>query len=103
MFSPQLQQGKKALAVSNGLTTAYLDVGPKALGQVHKGGGRTCMQSGLVEDHRIEKVCVISHIGALGSLSRPLPGQGLDDVARIGRPGQASYLLLVAQHTCEQT
>ena len=101
MFDAQLQQGDEAFPIGDGITVTHFDVGLKALCQIDKGGGRTGMQSCLVEDHRIYEVRVISHIGAPGGRGRTLTRQGFDDVARVGRLGQAGHLLLVAQHTRE--
>ncbi len=60
------------------------------------------MQSGLVEDRRIEEIGVISHLGTRwGSGGGPFARQGFDDIPRVGRAGQACHLFLVAQHACE--
>src|SRR5260370_25614637 len=99
MFDAQLQQGDEALPVGNGIVVSHLDVSLKSLGQIDKGGSRTCMKSSLVQDHRIEEVRIISRIGAPGGRARPLSCQGSNDVARICRLCQASHLLLVSQPT----
>ncbi len=53
MFDAQLQQGDEAFPIGDGITVTHFDVGLKALCQIDKGGGRTGMQSGLVEEHRV--------------------------------------------------
>src|SRR5258707_1969028 len=101
MFDAQLQQGDEALPVGNGIVVSHLDVSLKSLGQIDKGGSRTCMKSSLVQDHRIEEVRIISCIGAPGGRGRPLSCQGFNDGGRIGRLVKASRLFRVAQPTGE--
>src|SRR5947209_5667964 len=101
MFSPQLQQREEPLPISNGIAIAHLDIGLKTLSHVHESGSRAGMQSGLVEDHSIEEVCIISFNLLRGRCRRSLTSQSFDDITRISRLSQACHLLLVAQHPGE--